>query len=382
MLAHGHRRRTPLHLQGRRRTPNSYDPGDPATYKQFIHALITDSRDYENSVLAPKRDEAQKYYYGMLPSLNPNGSPYSDTLIVEDPNATYEEILGPSEGPSKSSFVSTDVRDAILMMLPSLVRIFAASENVISLVPRSPQDDAMAEQATNYVNYVFWQDNAGFLTLYGAFKDAMTVKTGYIKWWTDNTKEVKRKQFVNITMEQLQMLLAEDPTAKVVPGTLQQNDTGGLDVTIEGTANKPITRVEGVPPEEMRLDRYARTFAKSRIVGHERIVSIDELTAMGYPRDLAANYLQTQDIHNFTMESDDPEPRPGHVDPRRRRRPVRRVVHPRRQRRRWRGRAALRLHHGRGPRHRPRRARQPDQVRACSAATRSPTPSSATASRT
>ena len=49
-------------------TPNSYDPGDPDTYKQFIHAMITDSRDYENSVLAPKRDEAQKYYYGMLPN--------------------------------------------------------------------------------------------------------------------------------------------------------------------------------------------------------------------------------------------------------------------------------------------------------------------------
>jgi hypothetical protein len=284
-------------------TPNSYDPGDPETYKQFIHAMITDSRDYENSVLAPKRDEAQKYYYGMLPSLNPNGSPYSDTLIVEDPNATYEEILGPGEGPTKSSFVSTDVRDAILMMLPSLVRIFAASENVVSLVPRTPQDQDIAEQATNYVNYVFWQDNAGFLTLYGAFKDALTIKTGYVKWWTDNTKAVKRKQFVNITMEQLQTLMSEDPSAKVVPGSLQQNETGGVDVVIEATENKPITRVEGVPPEEMRLDRYARTFSKSRIVGHERIVSIDELTAMGYPRDLAANYLQTQDVHNFTMEA-------------------------------------------------------------------------------
>ena len=99
------------------------------------------------------------------------------------------------------------------------------------------------------------------------------------------------------------MLMSEDPTAQVVPGTLKQNETGGIDVTIKGTENKPITRVEGVPPEEMRLDRYARTFAKSRIVGHERIVSIDDLTAMGYPRDLAANYLQTQDVHNFTMEA-------------------------------------------------------------------------------
>jgi hypothetical protein len=283
-------------------TPTSYDAGDPDSYRQFIHAMITDSKDYENSVLAPRRDEAQKYYYGMLPTLGVTG-PYSDTLIVEDPNATYEEILGPSEGPSKSSFVSTDVRDAILMMLPSLIRIFAPSENVVCLVPRSPQDEQMAEQATRYVNYVFWNDNAGFLTLYGAFKDALTLKTGFVKWWTDNTKAIKRKTFVNITMDQLQMLLSEDQTARVVPGTMQQNDQGGIDVVVEGVENKPITRVEGVPPEEVRLDRYARTFQKSRIVGHERITSIDELTAMGYDRDMCANYLQTQDVHNFTMEA-------------------------------------------------------------------------------
>ena len=345
-------------------TPTSYDPGDPESYRQFIQAMITDARDYENSVLAPKRDEAQKYYYGMLPSLSGMNSPgYSDTLIVEDPNSTFEEILGPAEGPSKSSFVSTDVRDAILMMLPSLVRIFAASENVISLVPRSPMDEDMAEQATNYVNYVFWQDNPGFLILYGAFKDAATVKTGFVKWWTDNTKTTKQKQFINITMEQLQTLLGEDPTARVMsakptasppaspspdpapsgppappmgppagpggppgpmpppggpgpsPGPAGPPPPGmgppaapppppqGLDVLIEATESKPITRVEGVPPEEMRLDRQARSFAKSRIVGHERIVVIDELTAMGYPRDLCANYLQTQDVHNFTMEA-------------------------------------------------------------------------------
>ena len=45
---------------------------------------------------------------------------------------------------------------------------------------------------------------------------------------------------------------------------------------------KPLVKVAGVPPEEMRIDRYARTFqGKSAIVGHERVVPIDELTAMG-----------------------------------------------------------------------------------------------------
>ena len=53
----------------------------------------------------------------------------------------------------------------------------------------------MAEQATNYVNYVMWNDNPGFLNLYGAIKDALTVRTGFIKWWTEDQKEVKRKRF-------------------------------------------------------------------------------------------------------------------------------------------------------------------------------------------
>jgi hypothetical protein len=102
------------------------------------------------------------------------------------------------------------VRDAVLTMLPSLVRIFAASENVISLVPRSPQDDAMAEQATTYINYVFWQDNPGFLTLYGAIKDALTVRTGFVKWWTDTSKEIKRS-VQNISLEQLHADVRDRP---------------------------------------------------------------------------------------------------------------------------------------------------------------------------
>ena len=67
--------------------------------------------------------------------------------------------------------------------------------------------------------------------------------------------------------------------------------------------NKPLTKIAGVPPEEMRLDRYARSFKESRIVGHERVVPIDQMMAMGYPRELLLDHLQSQDIHEFTMES-------------------------------------------------------------------------------
>ena len=332
---------------------SSYDPSDPDSYDQFINAMIKDARDYEGSVLAGNRDYAQKYYYGLLPTLYPDDNPWSDTTIVQDPNATYDQYNQDQEdAANRSSFVSTDVRDAVMLMLPSLIRLFGASESPVELVPRSAAESDMAQQATTYVNYTFWNDNSGFLTLYGAFKDAMTVKTGFVKWWTDDHKEVRRKTFMNITAQQIQQILAEDPTAKVLtignptpqppppmpppqaggpmpgPGGSPQAppgpggppgvppSPGGLPpnlaaaaappafdhVVIEYQVAKPLVRVAGVPPEEMRLDRYARTFKESRIVGHERIVSVDELTAMGYDREDLLEFVQSQSIAEFTSE--------------------------------------------------------------------------------
>jgi hypothetical protein len=283
----------------------AYDPSDPDSYEPFIQALIADSRDYEGSTLAAARNEAQLYYYGYLPSLNPDGTPYSDTQIIQDPNATYEQILGhDKDTANKSQYVSTDVRDAIMLMLPSLIRLFAASENVVSLIPRTQADVDNAQQQTNYINYVFWQDNPGFLILYGAFKDAMTVKTGYVKWWTDDKKEKRRKTFINLNPQQLSMIAQGDPTAKLVEHEDPDPQTGLFPrVVLEFEVDKPIIKVAGVPPEEMRLDRFARSFSTSRIVGHERIVPVDELVAMGYDREECLDYLQGPAINEFTMEA-------------------------------------------------------------------------------
>ena len=333
--------------------------------------MITDSRDYEGSVLAGDRDYSQKYYYGLLPTLNgDDDNPWSDTTIVQDPTATYEEVSGRTQDEAnRSRYVSTDVRDAVMMMLPSLIRLFGASESPVQLVPRSAAESDMAEQATNFVNYTFWNDNAGFLILYGAFKDALTVRTGFVKWWSDNRKEIRRKTFQNITAMQIQQLLTENPSAKLAeigkpvpppppPPQMQPPPQAGIPgmgppppagapppmgppggappgmggpppggpqpptgppggagpppmppppiydhVVIAYEVAKPIVHVAGVPPEEMRLDRYARTFRESRLVGHERVTPVDELTAMGYKREDLLEHIQSQSTPEFTQEA-------------------------------------------------------------------------------
>jgi hypothetical protein len=279
----------------------SYDPADPDSYDEYISEMIRDSRDYEGSILAAKRDYLQKYYYGMLPTI---GRQVTNELGAVQPDATFGELLNEdTDSANRSSFVSTDVRDAIMLMMPALIRLFAASENVVSLIPRSMADVDAAEQQTQYINYVFWQDNPGFLILYGAFKDAMTVRTGFVKWWSDNTKEVKRKTFVNINDQQIQTLLQIDQTAKIVHQGEKDPLTEGYDkVVFSYEVDKPLIKIAGVPPEEMRLDRWARSFATSRIVGHERIVSVDELVGMGYDRDECVQYIEGQMTPEFTSE--------------------------------------------------------------------------------
>ena len=334
----------------------------------------------------------------MLPRLGSSGElKGSDTTIVEDPKATYEEILGyDQDSANRSTYVSTDVRDAIMLMMPGLIRLFAASENPVFLVPRSPDEVDQAQMATDYVNYVFWNDNSGFLILYGALKDALTVRTGFVKWWTDETKETVRKRFTRITGDQVHQLLLENPSAKLVkvgkpipsgmppspppmpppgigtpsappsmlgaPGPNPMGPPGGAggsippppaasgggpipppmgggpgmpappagpppgpmagapppplpmappppppptldEVIVQFEIDKPLTKVAGVPPEEMRLDRYARTFRESRIVGHERVVPMDQMIAMGYDRELCLEHVQSQEINEFTMEA-------------------------------------------------------------------------------
>ena len=196
----------------------SYDPGDPYSYANYIKGMIDDSVDYESSILAGERNTAQEYYYGMLPRLDGSTEMKgSDTTIVEDPTATYAEILGyDKETANRSTYVSTDVRDAIMLMLPGLIRLFGASEAPVYLVPRSQAEVDQAQQSTDYVNYVFWNDNSGFLILYGALKDALTVRTGFVKWWCDENKETVRKRFTRITADQVHQLLLENPSAKII----------------------------------------------------------------------------------------------------------------------------------------------------------------------
>jgi hypothetical protein len=85
----------------------------------------------------------------------------------------------------RSHAVSSDVSDTIEGLMPTLMEIFAAGDEVVQFAPVGPEDVEPARQETDYVNHVFMQKNPGFMVLYSFIKDALLSKLGIVKVWTE-----------------------------------------------------------------------------------------------------------------------------------------------------------------------------------------------------
>ncbi|WP_316213683.1 MULTISPECIES: hypothetical protein [unclassified Bradyrhizobium] len=134
--------------------------------------------------------------------------------LMEERSRAMEYYLGEMrrdmpapEGRSRA--VSTDVSDTIEGLMPQLMDIFAGSDEVVRFEPVGPEDEAAAQQETDYVNHVFMQKNPGFMVLYGFVKDALLSKVGIVKVWWDEREEESRETYYDLTEDQYVMLAQE-----------------------------------------------------------------------------------------------------------------------------------------------------------------------------
>ena len=115
-----------------------------------------------------------------------------------------------NEAEGRSRVVSTDVRDTVQAILPSLMRIFFGPEKTVEYEPVGPDDQAGAEQATDMARYVIRNDNNGFLQIHAALKDAMVRKLGVIKVWWDDSERTEGTRHTGLSEMSLVALEDDD----------------------------------------------------------------------------------------------------------------------------------------------------------------------------
>lgn len=119
-------------------------------------------------------------------------------------NGDMSEDMPAPEGRSKA--VSSDVADTIEGLLPSLMDIFAGSDEVVRFEPVGPEDEQAAQQESDYINHVFMQQNNGFRVLYDFMKDALLEKVGVVKVWWEETEQEEVETYYDLTEEQFAVL--------------------------------------------------------------------------------------------------------------------------------------------------------------------------------
>jgi len=128
----------------------------------------------------------------------------------------------------QSEFVSTDVRESVLFMLPSIMRTFFGTKKIVEFVPKGPEDIQLAEQQTDYINYLIREKNPGFQVLYDVFKDALVRKTGFIKVFWDDSVTATTHEYSNIDPQSYQALIL-DKNVEVIEVSVTKETITTLD---------------------------------------------------------------------------------------------------------------------------------------------------------
>jgi hypothetical protein len=256
---------------------------DDTELQGIVSAELEDAVSYIDSDVSPIRAKGTEYYRG-------------------DPFGNEED--------GRSQVVAMEVRDTVSAMLPSLMKVFFSTENVVEYMPRGPEDVAGAQQATDYANYIFTADNNGFMTTYALFKDSLVRKCGIAKYWWEEVEEVKIEEYSGLDDQTLQVLMQEGAEVKIVvsypePGAMPQMDmTTGLpmpvpmihDVEIKRNTRDGRIRIMAVPPEELILDRRARSFDDAGIIAHRQMATVSDLIGMGYDQDEIEENISSTDL--------------------------------------------------------------------------------------
>jgi hypothetical protein len=157
-----------------------------------------------------------------------------------------------------SSVVDGTVALVVDNALSAILKPFVSSDETVRFAPRGPEDIEVADQATEYVNYVFNCDNPGFLILHNWFKDALLSKLGVIKvWW-------EPKQ----TLEAQQIELQDDLHAQFVRS--HDNYLGEQDgvAHVGQQIDDGKVCIECIPPEEFRITPGTRSIEDAVYTAH------------------------------------------------------------------------------------------------------------------
>lgn len=250
---------------------------------------------FSGDVLAPMEEED---ILAAVKKEIENAKTYHDELdnrLLRDYNAYHAIIDARYNVEGRSTIVSSDVLDTVEWVMPSIMRIFTASEDVVVLQPMGSEDVRPAELMQQLLNYQFTYKMDGFTKFYTWFKDAFVYGTGVVKltWDTNYTRksffydELSAHEFEELSNNKNISVEGFDEY-DVIETTL---DSSGMEVTSQSMVYKNVKGfvkrvnysgpcIENIPLSCFYIEPGARTISEANFVAHRVKRTMDYLRRM------------------------------------------------------------------------------------------------------
>lgn len=256
---------------------------DESELKSIVAAEIKAALGYIGGDLTAQRKDAMERYLG---------EPYGN------------------EDKFRSKVVSSDIMDTVEGIMPHLLKMFASGDEVVRFEPQGPEDEDVAKQATEYVNWIFTRDNDGFKILYSWFKDALLQKNGIVKAWWEKGEKWNKETYYGLSDDAYNLVLADVKSGDIeLVAHSEMPDPYGMpgpdgpamlhDVIVRKSEEYGCIKVCPVPPEEFLISREARDIYDARFVGHRRRRTVSDLLEEGYPKKVVESLPSSEDASTF-----------------------------------------------------------------------------------
>lgn len=219
----------------------------------------------------------------------------------------------------QSSVIDRTVFETVQWILPSLCRIFANGDDVVSLLPLNAKDVDQAKQESAYLNWLITVKHPWFDTFLEFATDALLTKNAYILVYKDNNRKVDIEKYEQQTKMGIAFLM-QTPGVEIIdscqyeapdlPPEPVTDPTSGQPI-IDGATGQPMMRpamlydvtirrtnvdkdvcIRVLPPERCKVDQRAFNWRLDDRCGYFEYweeTTLTELREQGYdvPTDIA-----------------------------------------------------------------------------------------------
>lgn len=204
-----------------------------------------------------------------------------DTL-ANDQVAAFERYLGLDYGDEQvgqSRVHTREVFETIEWMRPNIARIFTAGDKTIMVSPWVEGEDGinMAEEATDYLNYVLFQECDGLAIIDSFFFDGAVQKVGFLAATWDDEELGPPEELEGVDIYQAQALEADEKNELL---EVEPDSDETFRIRLQRVKKPARPSLDAIAPEDFRCSKRTTSLERPSYCGHTIWTSKSQLRQM------------------------------------------------------------------------------------------------------